>query len=152
VEFVDERENMLFKKNLLRLVNDGGSEALDVRIDDIPLRRQNVRFPYVAGSIRGNGGNEKFEPRVDRQYGPAVRPLLVTALMDEWNSFNSLGMAELLVPVTVRYTNFSRTFDYTTTCTLAFQAIDESLRRLADNRKPAVIFRDFRHEKMPRKP
>lgn len=146
VEFIDEREGQLFKKNELLLTNNGGSEALDVRIEDITLRAQEVCFPHVEGSINGNGGIARFEP-VIAQYGPAIKPLFVTALMNEWNSYHDLRMEELLVPLTIRYTDFTRTFDYTTTCTLALQAIEEGLRSFTNSKRQTVIFRDFQHNK-----
>ncbi len=140
VEFIDERDGQLFKKNALCLINNGGSEALDVRIEDIPLRAQRVRFPHIAGSIGGNGNSERFEP-VIAQYGPAIKPLLVTALKDEWNSYNDIKMAELEVPLTIRYLNFARTFKFTTTCTLVFRAFEEILHRAPENKKAVVVIK-----------
>lgn len=151
VEFVDERDGQLFKKTALNVVNHGGSEALDVRIEDIPLRAQKVSFPHIAGSIAGQGGNERFDPAVDRPYGALHTALLVTALTDEWNSHNAINMDELAIPLTIHYQNFSRTFKFTTTCTLVFLPYEEILHHAPENKKPVIVIRDFQHKKEPSK-
>lgn len=149
VEFVDERADQLFKKTALNVINHGGSEALDVRIEDIPLRAQRISFPHVAGSIAGRGGKERFDPVVDRPYGALNTALLVTALKEEWNSYNDITMDDLQIPLTIRYQNFARTFKYATSCTLVFRIYEEILHHAPQNKKPVVVVRDFKHKKEP---
>jgi hypothetical protein len=151
VEFIDERAGQLFKKTALSVVNHGGSEALDVRIEDIVLRAQRISFPHVAGSIAAQGGRERFDPVVDHPYGAVNTALLVVALKDEWSSYNDLKIDELPILLTVHYRDFSRTFKFTTTCTLVFLPYEEIIRHAPENQKPVIVVRDFKHKKEPDK-
>jgi hypothetical protein len=147
IEFIDERRKQLYKKVALELINQGGSEALDVKIDDIPLRGQRVRFPDIAGVISGNGGRQRFQPVTDHRVGHVNSALFVNALMDEWNSHNDVNLKELPFPLRITYKNFSRTLQFVTTCNLIAYPYAEIVRRPAANWKPSFVLRDFHHSK-----
>lgn len=148
VEFLDERKDQLYKKTALVLINTGGREALDVRIETIPLRGQEIRFPHIAGAIPSQS-RERFDPQTDGRWGAVNTALFVDALVKEWNSHNDISMKELLVPVKITYQNFSRTAKFETTCIMAFNPIAERLNSSARaNRKAPIHFRDFDHRKI----
>src|SRR5580704_10676525 len=68
VEFVGERRNRIRKTTALILVNTGGSEAVDVRIETIHLRGQEIRFPHIASAIASQN-RERFDPETCSRWG-----------------------------------------------------------------------------------
>jgi len=146
VEFVDERKNQIYKKTALILANRGGSEALDVHIDDIQLRGRTVRFPHTVGAIAVNN-RERFNPETDQPFGMVNTALFVTALIKEWESYHDLKKDVLSIPLKITYTNFSRSFMFMTKCSLVFHPFAEILHHPPANQPPIVSFRDFVHSK-----
>jgi hypothetical protein len=147
VEFLDERKDQLYKKTALVLMNTGDREALDVQIESIHLRGQEIRFPHIAGVIASQS-RERFDPQTDGAWGKVNTALFVDALIKEWNSYNDVNMKELPVPVKVTYQNFSRTAKFETTCILVFNPLQEILNKTARaNHKDPINFRDFDHRK-----
>jgi hypothetical protein len=150
VEFIDERINRLYKKTALMLTNPGKTEALDVRIDDIPLRGKTIRFPNSVGTIQANN-DARFDFSLIPTAGAFDSAMVIEALKKEWDSYNDLNMHELPLPMTIHYEDFSRAFKFTTKCTLVFLPYEEILHRAPENKKPAIVIRDFKHTKEPQK-
>lgn len=119
IEFGDERRNRIRKKTALILVNTGAREALDVQIETIHLRGQEIRFPHVADAIASQG-RERFDPETCGRWGTVNTALFVDRLVKEWNRYNNTEMAELHIPIKVTYQNLSGTASFETTCILVF--------------------------------
>jgi hypothetical protein len=105
VEFLDEREGQLYKKTAFKLMNRGGSEACDVRIETIPLRGNSISFPHVAGVIH-TGASDRFEPHLEGRWG--FSEALPAALIAEWETYKNMTLGQLTFPVKITYQNFSR--------------------------------------------
>lgn len=151
LEFIDERENQLYKRTFLRLRNGGGSDALDVHVDDIQLRANRVSFPNTAGSIAA-GASERFNPRTQDRGGAIDTCFFVKALLDEWNSYNDVGLEELKIPIRVAYENYARTAVIETTCNLVldpyvegFKAVRKSMPHTG---RKLIVFEQYEFKKL----
>ena len=150
IVFFDKRTDQLYKKTALILENTGRSEALEVRIQTINLRGQEVRFPHVAGVIKPQGC-EQFDPDTGGRWGRVNTSLFIDALVKEWESYNTVAMTEVPIPLKVTYKNFSRTADFETTCTLVFKPhVERRNKRAAnENQGQVILFCDYVHRKLP---
>jgi hypothetical protein len=148
VGFLDERKGQLYPRTALLLSNPGKTEALDVKVNDILLRGQTIRFPNTAGEIQ-SGQEKQFDPETDNKFGKVNTSLFVEALKQEWDSYRDLNMKELLVPIAITYQNYTRTAEFTTTCNLVFTPLDEILRGRRERGVKPIHFRDYKHTKKP---
>lgn len=147
-EFLDERRDQLYKKTAVRLTNTGGSEALDVHIDAIPLRGQQITFPRTVG-VMVAGSKERFDPKTEGRSGIVNTSLFVKVLQDEWDTYKDIKMTALSFPLRISYSNFAKTASFETKCDLLFYPYRERMNLRSPNPKPVVEFLNYDFKKQP---
>jgi hypothetical protein len=142
VEFLDERKDQLYKRTALRLTNSGGSEALDVKIETIPLRGQKISFPRTVGAMVA-GKNERFDPKTEGKWGVVNTALFVTVLLNEWDTYRDVNVTALSFPLKITYLNFAKTATFETNCELVFYPYREIRNRRSPNPQPIIEFLNY---------
>lgn len=121
------------------LSNRGGSEAHNVSISEIKLRARTITFDKVIPVIPSDGTSE-VEGNIGDDMSGTIRADIIRALMDEWNSYNSLKLEEIILPVTVTYSGFTGV-KFQTRCDLVFNPFVEKFQNKQYRQKNPIEFR-----------
>jgi hypothetical protein len=99
------------------LINEGKEIAHRVSIDSFQLDRKPVRFP-ITETIAAGGSSEVI-PTIENADGLLSKHDIFQWLMEDYNAAGE-GTEEWSIPLTIRYSDFSKTKRFLSTMSLAF--------------------------------
>ena len=91
--------------------NDGGSEAHNVRLADVPAGKHTIEFPSNIPVISQNSSSHLIAPRI-ASFGPLVEQDMARAMLDDWDrqTQGKVVISEKIVfPASATYEDFQGT-------------------------------------------
>ncbi len=135
-------------KVVLSLINRGGSEATNIHVNDIQLRREKIAFEGAPSVIAVKESGTASPVLRDGDRGIMQQHDLTTAFFAEWDSYHNLKREEETASLVVTYCDFNSNV-IQTTCELVFSPyIEGNIAHGLSHGQSSFSTRNFKFERI----